>query len=512
MASGPFKQVLQQLRTLVAGRSADAADDTALVQRFATAGDDAAFETIVRRHGAMVRNVCQGVLRNATDADDAFQATFLVLARKAGSFRRSGSLASWLHGIAYRTARKAQTLSARRRSHERCAMPETVATDPAARQELRPLVHEALQQLPERFRGPLVLCYLENKTVAEAAQVLGRPFGSMSWLLDRGKQLLRERLERRGVVLGAGGVTALLAAESATAALPAALATAAAQAAVRFVIGPTPAAGAAAAQSLAEGVLHDMFKRKLKQMTVALLALALVGSAAGVILQAGSQRPVVTAAAPLDTEPARPEVKEPADLAGMIRGRRVLVAFQAELPLNRPNPTQAQVNTARKELDDAIAAALQKAKVEVLKRTAGEPQMSWGAQAGPHMLLLDCTGQDPEQALKDFPYEWGALVFQDGAVQKAICSTKGKEPTTMVGKTWASHPFSRRNMDTDLERYRSFKGVKVDYHDFPMPDPDAPVGAGAVFASAELTPEKGTTLLEVFLRSEIGFAYPPDKK
>jgi RNA polymerase sigma factor (sigma-70 family) len=371
MATGPFKQVLHHLRTLVEGRLADPADDAALLWRFADNGDEAAFEKLVQRHGAMVRNVCQGVLRNAADADDAFQATFLVLARKAGSFRRGGSLASWLYGIAYRTARKAQTLSARRRSHERSAMHETVAADPAeaaARQELRPLVHEALNQLPERFRGPLVLCYLENKTVAEAAQILGRPFGSMSWLLERGRQLLRERLERRGVALSLSGLTAVLAAEGSAAALPASMATAAAQAALGFAGRSTLPAGAATAlaQSLAEGVLHDMFKRKIKHLTVVLLALVLFSSGAGLIGYQFRGAGVAVAVPADDTKPELEKAKtEP--LAYPLQLKLVAKKDTYTLDLGGKTPEQFRKDI-EKIVQDAVDKKLPAEQMQDIRR------------------------------------------------------------------------------------------------------------------------------------------------
>jgi len=306
MATGSFKQILRQIRILLEGHSAEPTDDVVLLQRFAGSRDEAAFEALVHRHGAMVRNVCRGVLRNAADADDAFQATFLVLARRAGSFRRGGSVASWLHGIAYRTALKAQTQAARRRHRERFVTHESVETDPTdalARQELGPLVHEALNQLPDRLRGPLVLCYLEGKTVAEAAQVLGCPFGSMSRLLDRGRQLLRERLEQRGVVVSLIGLGGLLAPEAGMGAMPASMAAATARSAARFSGQSTStAATATLAESLAKGVLHDMYQRKMKWIVSAVLALVLVGSGTSVAIYAAGKAVTIQPGEQLEPE------------------------------------------------------------------------------------------------------------------------------------------------------------------------------------------------------------------
>jgi RNA polymerase sigma factor (sigma-70 family) len=165
MANGRFDLILAKLGARLHSASAETVDDAQLLGQFAVAGDETAFAVLVRRHGPMVRRVCRSVLRNDADADDAFQATFLVLARRAGSISRRELLAGWLYGTAYRTARKAVSQAARRQQRERSVMPETSTIDPAAeaaRQEWQPIVHEELNRLPERFRGPLILCYLEG--------------------------------------------------------------------------------------------------------------------------------------------------------------------------------------------------------------------------------------------------------------------------------------------------------------------------------------------------------------
>src|SRR5205823_5136442 len=173
--------------------------DGQLLERFARLGDQAAFAALVRRHGPMVLGVCRRVLRHAQDAEDAFQATFLVLVHKAGSLQQPHLLASWLHGVAYRTAQHARSRAARRCLHEREAAAMSAAApqlDPA-QQDLLARLDEELQRLPDKYRAPLVLCYLEGKTHAEAARQLGWPVGSMSARVARARDLLHQRLSGR---------------------------------------------------------------------------------------------------------------------------------------------------------------------------------------------------------------------------------------------------------------------------------------------------------------------------
>src|SRR5262249_51204692 len=155
--------------------------------------------------GPMVLRVCRRVLGHEQDAEDAFQATFLVLARQAASIRKRKSLASWLHGVAYCMANNARRAAARRRKHERQAIPAQ-PTDPAltvAWQELQTLLDEEVERLPENLRGPFILCCLENRKASEVARQLGLEEGTIWKRLSRARKLLRERLARRGLCLAA---------------------------------------------------------------------------------------------------------------------------------------------------------------------------------------------------------------------------------------------------------------------------------------------------------------------
>jgi RNA polymerase sigma factor (sigma-70 family) len=286
MARGQLGLVVEHLRRLFAAPADGAASDARLLERFHQVRDEGAFAALVRRHGPLVLGVCRRVLGNEQDAEDAFQATFLVLARKAGSIRRAESLGGWLYEVAYRIALKARAAAARRRQHERQAgeMPRPEKPPDELRPELRPVLDEELHRLPECSRRLLVLCDLEGRTHQEAARELGIPPGSLSRHLGRARELLRERLVRRGITLSAVLLAALLL-EDAAAPVSAALVAPTVVAALAFTAGP--GAGRTvppAAAALAEGALHAMVLTRVKFALVALLFAGLAVTAAGVAL------------------------------------------------------------------------------------------------------------------------------------------------------------------------------------------------------------------------------------
>ena len=165
--------------------------DGELLERFRAERDPYAFDLLVRRHGAMVLNVCKRVLRNHHDAEDAFQAAFLVLIRKAGVIRKRNSVGSWLHGVAYRTALKARTAAVRRRNLNETAAAIAIQEEPPSTLpiDVRPILDEELDRLPEKYRAPIVLCYLEGKTKPEAAAALECPEGTISGRLARARNI-----------------------------------------------------------------------------------------------------------------------------------------------------------------------------------------------------------------------------------------------------------------------------------------------------------------------------------
>src|SRR4051812_21432331 len=202
MLTGPFKLVGPPPSAAAAADRFEPLSDEQLLDRFINQDDEAAeaaFRAIVVRHGPMVLGVCRHVLNQLQDAEDAFQATFLVLARKAGSIRDRRVLARWLYEVAYRIAMRAKTNGVRRRAHERQGgeMAATVSIDDHSWRELRPVLHDEVNRLPEKYRLPVILCYLEGKTNEEVSQLLHWPVGTVKGRLSRARDLLRSRLTRR---------------------------------------------------------------------------------------------------------------------------------------------------------------------------------------------------------------------------------------------------------------------------------------------------------------------------
>jgi RNA polymerase sigma factor (sigma-70 family) len=319
--------VLHYLRRLGGAASDGVSDDGQLLGRFLGQRDQAAFTEIVRRHGAMVWGVCARRLGETPDAEDAFQATFLVLLRKAPGLRGPGSLGPWLYGVANRTALKAEGRNARRTARER-ALTDHAGAEPGQEHlwaELRPLLDEELSRLPEKYRRPLLLCYLQGLSNEEAARALGCPTGTVFSRLSRGRDLLRRRLARRGVSVTGAALATTLTGGAATRA-PAAL--------LEATAGLVSAAGTAGLsvpthiKDLVDGVLRAMSLKKVKLTLAVLLALAVLGSGAGLVtryaLAGGDPRqaapaagktndkPVAAAPAPAPADPAPPVRQESA--------------------------------------------------------------------------------------------------------------------------------------------------------------------------------------------------------
>jgi RNA polymerase sigma factor (sigma-70 family) len=303
MATKTLGGVLEHLRRAVLRQAGAGLTDGELLEGYVTRRDDGAFEALVRRHGPMVLGVCRRVLRNEADAEDAFQATFLVLVRKAASVRPRGMVGNWLHGVAHNTARKAKAMNSRRRVKERAAeQPSGTAATAEQRQHLEEVLDEALGGLPDRYRVAIVLCDLEGETIKEAARRVGCPAGTLGARLSRGRALLARRLARQGLNLSGGLLAATLAPSVASAAVPAPLVAATVKAAGLFAAGrATSGVITERVAALTEGVLKAMLLTKLKIAGLLLaVGLALTLGVASQAREESAASAPTTAAAPPD--------------------------------------------------------------------------------------------------------------------------------------------------------------------------------------------------------------------
>jgi RND family efflux transporter MFP subunit len=283
MTGGHMDALLRFIRRVAGPGDLGGATDEQLLGRFNQQRDENAFAALVHRHGPMVLGVCGRLLRDPNDAEDAFQATFLVLVRKAGSLRRPHLLANWLHGVARRTALEARVRAGRRRAREREVV-DVVTVDSTAAAvwaDLRPVLDEEVGRLPARYRVPFVLCYLEGRTNDEAARIIGCPKGTVLSRLSWARARLRARLTRRGLAPSASLVAAALSSTAARAALPPALARRTVEAALAFAEAASSAgAGAVEVISLANGVLHTMFWIKAFYVAALVTVLGVASTAA----------------------------------------------------------------------------------------------------------------------------------------------------------------------------------------------------------------------------------------
>ena len=320
--------------------------DEQLLARFVDSERDTgelAFAELVARHGPMVLRVCRMILRNAHDAEDAFQATFLVLARQSRSIRERGSAASWLHGVARRVALSARSAAARRRAHERRAaeMPMPSADD-AGWNDFGDVLHQEIEQLPEKYRKAIVLCELEGLTEGQAAQRLEWPVGTVRTRLRRGRERLRGRLLRRGVAPTAVLLGAVGSSEAASISVPAVLA----RSTIEAVVQPaTTKTVPAAVSALTAAVCRAMFLTKL---TISLVALLAVGTASLMAVQTltftrAKLKPIGSAtgttSARVPAEPAVPIASSPPNLQVSPPTVEILAKLQEPLDMVFPRET-----------------------------------------------------------------------------------------------------------------------------------------------------------------------------
>ena len=340
MSEKHLRSVVGNLRRVISFSQVGGIPDAQLVERYLQRRDELALEMLVWRHGSMVLNVCRRVLRDTHEAEDAFQATFLIFVRKMQAIRKSEVIGSWLYKVAYRVAIRAKARSVCRQTENHADLdhlPGNAALDdPAQRaawRDLRPVLDEELNRLPEQYRTPFVLYYLEGMGYPEVAEQLGCPRGTVSSRLTRARGLLRNQLLRRGIGLSStllGAALAQQGAQAASAAMTISLANSTMQTILLIASGKTAGAGSASAQAiaLAEGVIKVMTMSRASFVAVIGLALGVLGFGSSMAVKqamyaaqaspaASSQHlPAADGALPRGTSPGSPVLSktEPSSL------------------------------------------------------------------------------------------------------------------------------------------------------------------------------------------------------
>jgi RNA polymerase sigma factor (sigma-70 family) len=338
-----MNSVLRHLRRAALRDDGAGLPDGQLLESFLARRDEAAFEALVRRHGPMVLGVCRRVLGHAHDAEDAFQATFLVLARKAASLRPRALVGGWLYGVAYRTALKARTMNARRRAREARAGARRAAerAHEETWDELLPLLDEELSRLPDKYRVPVVLCDLEGKTRREAARQVGVPEGTLSGRLTTAHRLLASRLARYGPAVSGGTLAAVLSSSAASACVPSSLAASTAKSAVLVSGGDVLAAGAVPARvmALTEGVVKTMLLSKLKAFVAVAFAVVVSVGAVSLTYGPGAAQTSSKAEQPLADELEELRLEVAALRKGLEVTRERVKALEVEVHASRQRDT-----------------------------------------------------------------------------------------------------------------------------------------------------------------------------
>jgi RNA polymerase sigma factor (sigma-70 family) len=349
-------RLFRRLHSALPGPASGDDTDAHLLERYVASRDAQSFAAIVQRHGPLVWGVCRRLLADHRDAEDAFQATFLVLVRRAASVVPRQMVGNWLHGVARRTALKGRALAARRRKRE-CQvidMPEREASPPEAWADVRAVIDEELTHLPGRYRAVVLLCDLDGKTRDQAATELGVPVGTVAGWLWRGRRLLARRLTRRGVTLAAAPLAAALGQYEASAKVPAAIESTTVEVAVRFAVG-TLASGTirAPVAMVTQGVLHSMWLSKFRAVLTLVVAAAIIGTGVtGLAIRAtaGDEPKPKAVPEPRAGKPADETAGDPPDLRKIkqevdrLRGELEEIKKQIN-PASRP-PTKSSDDSA----------------------------------------------------------------------------------------------------------------------------------------------------------------------
>jgi RNA polymerase sigma factor (sigma-70 family) len=461
MTRTPLSPVVRQLRRLAGPDPVEDASDADLLGRFRTGREERAFAALVRRHGPLVWGVCWQVLHHRQDAEDAFQGTFLLLARHAGSIRDGQALASWLYRAAYRVATKAGQNMARRRAQEQKAERRQVSRPEAeaAWREMQACLQEEVERLPEKYRAPFILCCLEGHSGAEAARLLGWKEGTVTGRLSEARKLLQRRLAHRGVLLSAV-LSAAAVGRAGAAAACTALAEETVAAALSFTAHAGGAVGAPArAAALAAAVGRQMLAGKLKVATAVLL-LASVVAGAGLMAREGTAAAEGTPAAS-SSPPAARKTAAPRATPGAVEQDGITLRGRVLDPDGRPL-AGASLYLLGGEGDSA-------ARVRATSEADGRFHLRSPRDGGP--LFATADGYGPAW-YRDFGKPTGItlqLVRDDVPVVGRILDLQGKPVAGVKIKVNAlkASPTGRLDAWLAATRIRN-DGLPVEYEYLPM--------------------------------------------
>jgi RNA polymerase sigma factor (sigma-70 family) len=389
-----ISEVVQHLRQTLLQQDGAGLTDGQLLGRFIEERDEAAAAALVRRHGPMVWGVCRRVLGNHHDAEDAFQATFLVLVRRASAIVPREMVGNWLYGVAHQTALKTKATLAKRRTREKqvVAMPEIEMEPHHLQRDLRAVLDHELSRLPDKYRAAIVLCDLEGKTRTEASRQLGVPPGTLAARLTRGRALLAKRLTRHGLAVSGGTLAAALAEQAALAGQPAALVSSTIKVVTLVATGQAASMGTVSAQvaALSEGMAKAMFLSKIK-IAVGIMMVLTVSVAGGLLYK-------TQASGPADESQRAEQKKAEGARAAAIRALEQL--GKSEQASDREAAIQALVDYRRelKAAEEARQRRLSSAVQALVNRFKFRVPVEIGAtefHEGGHIEILEVWGTRP---------------------------------------------------------------------------------------------------------------------
>lgn len=486
VASAPANRILQHLRGLIRRHGGGGVTDGQLLERFVRQRDETAFEVLVWRHGPMVLALGQRVLHNGHDAEDVLQATFLTLARKAGSISQRDSLSSWLYKVAYRIALRVHARAGRLVADGRPIddVPAAETGNEADWRELRPLLDRAIERLPEKYRTALLLCDLQGKSYRDVAEQLGCPIGTVSTRVTRARQMLRKRLAHQGLALSLGALTAALTGRMATA-MPAPL-TASTVRAAALLVGETGAASLPAnIAELIEGAKPVMLWTRFKIATFLAVILGTLAVGAGVLARREPPAP------PVDTpraEAAKATADKPASGPVRVRGRVLdpdgKPVQGARLYWPRLPKTEPRSQEDMEKIDFA-----ERAKTDADGRFHFELPRSDIPPEGPGVCLVaaaDGYGVDGVYLPKNDPAPEVTLrLVKDHPIEGRIINTEGKPLAGVNVFIWVVGKMRQERLDDFLAAWKR-KGSRV---------PDQPLGqlSETMFLSRSLKSSQAVT-------------------